>query len=399
MGNFYVNYTPRGPSQDEVAKVLAERAARVTPVHKGCVVAFDEESDTQNTEVISALAATLSKTLACPCLTVLNHDDDILCYQLHEGGKLVDEYDSTPGYFDARSQPSPPAGGDAAKLCAAFGGDVEIVEKILRSSSFKGGGYVFAVNRHAELVKALGISDYSVGTAFESFDNDELPDGLSGDDITETSGGASWDPHIDDAAVQREYKKCVELFVAAAKDDADAVRRIVTQLNVNPNVTLDGGSTPLHNACRGGALAAAKALLDLGADTNLRYTDLSTSGEVEVFRTVLMYAGSAAVVELLLKYGADPNQKDAAGYTPLMQAAKRRDLEAIELLLSAGANPLARAQLHDGNSRNAREFAEAWLKLYERQPSSEEILQAVEKAKRVVERLYLAEQRAANNRL
>lgn len=80
MGNFYVNYTLRGPSQADVAKALAGRRARVTPMHKNCVVAFDEASDSQNRNEIVKLAAKLSKKLKCAVLAVLNHDDDILWY-------------------------------------------------------------------------------------------------------------------------------------------------------------------------------------------------------------------------------------------------------------------------------------------------------------------------------
>ena len=48
MGNFYTNYTLRGPSQEAVVKAMAGRAAFVTPEQNGCVVVFDEKSDSQN---------------------------------------------------------------------------------------------------------------------------------------------------------------------------------------------------------------------------------------------------------------------------------------------------------------------------------------------------------------
>src|SRR2546423_14770558 len=87
MGNFYTNYTLRGPSQQAVAAALAGRKATVTPLHGGCVVVFDEASDDQDQERIVELAARLSSELRCPVLAVLNHDDDILWYQLYEFGK------------------------------------------------------------------------------------------------------------------------------------------------------------------------------------------------------------------------------------------------------------------------------------------------------------------------
>lgn len=188
MGNFYVNYTAHGVTQGEVAKALAERPCIVTRSANDTVVVFDEESDSQDQEVISSLATELSLKLRCPLLAVLNHDDDIFWYQLYRDGKLEDEYDSSPGYFDESAEPSAPVGGDAAKLCAAFGSTkIEEVERVLRKSSFDDDGYVFAFERHGDLVNALGISTFGVGTAYASFEYDELPEGLSAEDVVRTA--------------------------------------------------------------------------------------------------------------------------------------------------------------------------------------------------------------------
>jgi len=82
MGNFYVNYTLRGPSQQAVAAELAGRASIVTAQQNGCVVVYDEESEDQSEEVMAELGSRLSGRLRCPTLAVLNHDDDVLKYQL-----------------------------------------------------------------------------------------------------------------------------------------------------------------------------------------------------------------------------------------------------------------------------------------------------------------------------
>ena len=184
MGNFYTNYTLRGTSQKSVAAALGERSAIVTSAQNGCVVVFDEASDDQDQKVITKLASQLSRDLRCPVLAVLNHDDDIFWYQLYLSGKLADEYDSSPGYFDASAEPSAPSGGDAQKLCTAFGAaSVAEVESILRKSSFDDEGYTFAVERHADLVRSLGIPDFAVGAGFRSISDGELPEGLDEDSI------------------------------------------------------------------------------------------------------------------------------------------------------------------------------------------------------------------------
>lgn len=188
MGNFYTNYTLRGPSQQAVAKALAGRSAIVTPAQDGCTVVFDEESDEQDQAVITELASRLSREFASPVLAVLNHDDDIFWYQLYLAGDLADEYDSSPGYFDPSAEPSAPAGGDAQKLCTAFGaGDVAEVERVLRKSSFDEGGYTFAVERHADLTRALSIPSFGVGAGFRHVAEGELPEGLTKDDLVRTT--------------------------------------------------------------------------------------------------------------------------------------------------------------------------------------------------------------------
>lgn len=184
MGGFYSNYTLRGPSQQAVVSALAGRKAIVTPEDNGCIVVFEEQTDDQDMEFIGHLATYLSENLHCSVLAVVDHDDDILYYQLYEDGDLIDEYDSTPGYFDPSAEPSAPAGGNARRLCAAFdASDNAAVEKILRKSSFGKDGYSFAFQRHADLVRALGLSDFAVGKAYASFERGEYPDGLTAKDI------------------------------------------------------------------------------------------------------------------------------------------------------------------------------------------------------------------------
>lgn len=188
MGNFYVNYTLRGVSQKAVAAALAGRSAIITPDQNGCVVAFDEESDTQDGKVITELGSRLSRVLSCPVLAVLNHDDDILWYQLFESGVVTDEYDSSPGYFDPSAEPSGPAGGDAIKLCAAFeGNDAPAVENVLRKACDHEHGYGFAVERHADLVTALGLPAFAVGTGYRYVCGGELPEGLTETDLIKSS--------------------------------------------------------------------------------------------------------------------------------------------------------------------------------------------------------------------
>jgi hypothetical protein len=188
MGNFYANYTIRGPSQDAVAAVLAGRHAIISPRRNGCVVAFDEDSDRQDPETIAQVASRLSAELACPVLAVVNHDDDIFWYQLYASGTLVDEYNSSPGYFDPSAAPSAPEGGNASRLAVTFGATAsDFVQEVLRRSSYEEGGYTFAIDRHKDLVCALGLPEFAVGVSYESLVGGEYPDGLSPETLKRTT--------------------------------------------------------------------------------------------------------------------------------------------------------------------------------------------------------------------
>ncbi len=186
MGQFYTNYTLRGPSQQDVASALAGCSAIVTPAHNGCVVTYDEASEAQDFAIIDELGARLSRQFGCPVLVAVVHDDDILFLQLYEGGELADSYDSSPGYFDPEAEPSAPEGGDAQRLCAAFSTtNLAEVSSILRKSSYDDDG-PDAVDRHEQLVRALGLPPWAVGAGFGYITEGELPDGLSEEHLVRT---------------------------------------------------------------------------------------------------------------------------------------------------------------------------------------------------------------------
>jgi len=190
MGNFYVNYTLKGVTQQSVVAAMAGRIAAISPVSGDAVVVFDSLSDKQDDKIITKLGAKLSGDLNAPCVAILNHDDDILWYQLFDGGKLVDEYNSCPDYFDfdGRGTRRDPSGGDADKLCGLFGSkQVDSVEQILRVSAFDENGYAFAFQRHADLFEELGLPSFAVGAGYTYMSGGELPEGLSESNLIRTT--------------------------------------------------------------------------------------------------------------------------------------------------------------------------------------------------------------------
>lgn len=183
MGSFCTNITVRTADTDGVAAAVrqAGRTAYIAPPENGSIVVFDEASEGQDPEVLKTLALHLARTCRCPALAILNHDDDVLVYVLFDAGKVVDEYNSAPGYVDADADPgAPPAGGDAQRLTAAFGAPDRAAdtERILRAAGNAEEGFVFATDRHRELASVLRLSSAAVGMGYTYLEEGELPEGL-----------------------------------------------------------------------------------------------------------------------------------------------------------------------------------------------------------------------------
>jgi hypothetical protein len=189
MGHFYVNFSLRGPTQAALATALVGRSAIVAPSRNGCVVVYDEEAEDQDVGVIAQLAIKLSGNLECAVLAVLNHDDDVLWYQLYDRGRLVDSYDSWPGYFEETAVPdASPRGGNSRALSEAFASNKVVdLESILRKPNAAVEGYGFAVDRHRDLVSALGLSEFAVGFGYRNVSKGSLPPGVLANDLIELS--------------------------------------------------------------------------------------------------------------------------------------------------------------------------------------------------------------------
>ncbi len=163
MGNMYVNFSVKGTGQQQVADTLARagRRAIVTPSQDGYVVVYDEEADRQVTRQILTVGCLISRELGYPVLAILNHDEDILCYWLFHGGECVDAYNSDPDLFKEDKGAPPWQDGNPARLCAILEvGSVVSVEVVLRAH------YMFATDRHRQLVQALGLPAWSFGYGY-----------------------------------------------------------------------------------------------------------------------------------------------------------------------------------------------------------------------------------------
>lgn len=197
--------------------------------------------------------------------------------------------------------------------------------------------------------------------------------------------------------VAANLKGDLRLIDAVRRQDAAAVRALITQVDVNTpapdgatalhwaahlddlatadlltrararvNATNDYGVTPLSLACTNGNTAMIALLLTRGADANLPLpsgeTPLMTAartGNVEAVKTLLAHGadvaareptakqnalmwalseGHLAVAQTLLEAGADVHARSAGGSTPLLFAVRQGSLDATTALLARGAD-------------------------------------------------------------
>ena len=105
-----------------------------------------------------------------------------------------------------------------------------------------------------------------------------------------------------------------------------------------------GGEIILEYAIYHSPLPFIRALLDLGADPN--YQD--HAGFPSLIATLTTdRSDKYEIIELLLSFGADIQQRGFNDYTPLHHAANAEDVTAIELLLRHGADATARTAIDD----------------------------------------------------
>jgi uncharacterized protein len=167
-----------------------------------------------------------------------------------------------------------------------------------------------------------------------------------------------------------ELSRYTGLHRAAARGDAAEIERLLAQRS-DPEVRDGNGRTPLHIAVFGSRAAAARALVQGGANANAldaqRYdvvTIAAVKDDVSMLRLLLTLGASArnitspyngtaliaaahlghdGVVALLIKAGAPLDHVNNLGWTAVIEAVVlgdggRRHLAALRALIEAGAN-------------------------------------------------------------
>ena len=328
---------------------------RVLPAKNGWVSLYDERASQQDDERIRDLAKNLSKDLKTPAIAFMVHDSDIACYWLYESGKLLDEYNSSPDYFDDDGgEGAPPTGGQTdvlVRFCRPGVTEDQLAE-ILHDDP------TFAESIVERLADALGIdpgralADYRDGGDGPDEDGDDEEEGgfgggprggMNAEKIRGMMAGSMAqmfgvnpnappaDPQVQalvDASVRGDVAEIDRLLNAGVKIDEQApgplaypggVRSVAL---VDPQQMPKVPMTPLIAAIAHKQRPAVELLLKRGADANQNHV---------LFGTPVHCAtgmGEAEMLKLLIDRGGDVNAANTRGQSPLQVVAASRAIQA-----------------------------------------------------------------------
>lgn len=140
----------------------------------------------------------------------------------------------------------------------------------------------------------------------------------------------------------------IAVHEAYKRGDLDALKALLGDPPELPNCPAGPpgiGGVVLEYAIYHGPLPFIRTLLELGADPN--YDDHAGFPSLIAALTCGDRGDMYDILELLLSFGADIQQRGFNDYTPLHWAVTAQDMKAVKLLLGHGADPTARTRIDD----------------------------------------------------
>jgi ankyrin repeat protein len=150
---------------------------------------------------------------------------------------------------------------------------------------------------------------------------------------------AAYHGHPELASFLADKTVALTIFEAAATGKINNILRLLARDPQLVNTYAEDGFQPLGLASYFGHYDVAEYLVKAGAPVNSPSRNSLNAAPIQSAAA----AGHVKIVELLLKYNADPNVREQGGYTPLHAAAQNGDKEMIRALLYGGADLLLRS--------------------------------------------------------
>lgn len=329
MGASFTNCNVRTKNAAKCVKVLASSIgsrALMTDSKNGWITVYDEESESQDVNVLRRLAKKLSAELNTVAVAILVHDSDIFQYLIYENGGLIDQFDSKPDYFGSVSDAKKREWhGDFGKLLpfAIKGTALPDFRRVAKKEC------LFEEERVEDFSQLLGIDPSRAKTGFKytqeakdsfrlvyakgySQDQALLVEAVSRGDVTGMRA-------LLEKGVSPDQKDRfgTPLVVAAARRGNFEMVRDLTAHGADIFAEVPGGGNALWVAAAEGHDEVLEHLIERGKDDTRFAASLQTA-----FGSAVM-AGYAKVIRHLIRAGVDVNANTSFGQPPLMLAGMR----------------------------------------------------------------------------
>jgi ankyrin repeat protein len=325
FANCHVRTSEKTTCTSALKSAIRSRAMLTEPKN-GWVTVYDETSESQDVNELRRIGKTISSKLKTTVFCFMVHDSDVFLFLLFDKGKLVDQFDSRPDYFGPATENQRRQWAGNAERLAGFAKDgvtVRHITKVLARNQ------VVEEDRVAEFAALMDIDKQRALIGFK-----HAQSATKGYEVIYGRGKSPLD---------------AELLDAVSKRDVAAVRSLLDK-GASPNQTDQFGAPLLVSAIRAEAMEIAESFVAAGADVlaegkskgdalwiasaeghrkllelllNKARNDARVQKSLDVALGWSVLAGHLEIVTLLLASGANVNNPNEAGQTPLMLASLR----------------------------------------------------------------------------